>query len=505
MPEAAAVLIDGAWVRASTAVNREIRNPATLDLLGLVADCGPDDVGRAVEAAARAQPGWWRVPGVEKAGYLRCHRRKAARERARALDGHGAGDRKTADRGGGLHRVGGGLFRLLCRGRAPKLRHVHSARRPAPDQLHDQGAVRRGRGDRAVQLSAPADGLEGGAGPRRRQRARLQATASEPALEPAHGALLRRAAARRGEHDHRRPRDRRGAGPTSARGPHRLYRLRGGGPPDCGAGGPASSRRSISSSAVWIPLSYSRTRTSTSRFPAWRGRVCSTPGRSAPRPSGCTWSSRSRGNSPRSSRPTSAPSASAIQWMRTPTSAPSSRPRPSSWSSVRSRDAVVEGAKLLLGGCRVQPGGLRGHFLAPTILADVPHGSLPTTEEIFGPVLSLTVARTPTRRSRMANDSRYGLGASIYTRDLATAMRAMQEIKAGTFWINDPLTDNDAGPSAECAGAASGASWARRDSTRSGSRSTSPGLRDGAKGVLVSVSGAETMKKVRGGEVRGKR
>lgn len=71
MPEAAAVLIDGAWVRASTAVNREIRNPATLDLLGLVADCGPDDVGRAVEAAARAQPGWWRVPGVEKAGYLR--------------------------------------------------------------------------------------------------------------------------------------------------------------------------------------------------------------------------------------------------------------------------------------------------------------------------------------------------------------------------------------------------------------------------------------------------
>ena len=47
---------------------------------------------------------------------------------------------------------------------------------------------------------------------------------------------------------------------------------------------------------------------------------------------------------------------------------------------------------------------------------------------------------------RLANDSEYGLGASIYTKDLATAMRAMESIKAGTFWINDPLTDNDAAP-----------------------------------------------------------
>ncbi len=47
--------------------------------------------------------------------------------------------------------------------------------------------------------------------------------------------------------------------------------------------------------------------------------------------------------------------------------------------------AVKEGARLLLGGCRVQPGGLRGHFLEPTILTNVRHGSLPTTEEIFGP------------------------------------------------------------------------------------------------------------------------
>jgi betaine-aldehyde dehydrogenase len=109
-------------------------------------------------------------------------------------------------------------------------------------------------------------------------------------------------------------------------------------------------------------------------------------------------------------------------------------------------DAVRQGAQVLAGGCRIQPNGLRGHFLAPTILSDVAHGTLPTTEEIFGPVLSLTVARDADEAIRMANDSRYGLGATVYTKSLETAMRAMQEIKAGTFWINDPLTDNDAGP-----------------------------------------------------------
>ena len=71
MPDVAPVLIDGAWVPARARATRDIRNPATLDLLGVAADCGPEDVAAAVEAAARAQPAWWRVPGVEKAGLLR--------------------------------------------------------------------------------------------------------------------------------------------------------------------------------------------------------------------------------------------------------------------------------------------------------------------------------------------------------------------------------------------------------------------------------------------------
>jgi acyl-CoA reductase-like NAD-dependent aldehyde dehydrogenase len=105
--------------------------------------------------------------------------------------------------------------------------------------------------------------------------------------------------------------------------------------------------------------------------------------------------------------------------------------------------AVAEGAKLLLGG---KPMAGPGHFFAPTILGGVKHGSLPTTEEIFGPVISLIVAEDSEAAIRMANDSQYGLGAIVYTRSLQLALHAMENIKAGTFWVNDPLTDNDAGP-----------------------------------------------------------
>ncbi len=110
------------------------------------------------------------------------------------------------------------------------------------------------------------------------------------------------------------------------------------------------------------------------------------------------------------------------------------------------RAAIQEGAVLILGGKRFQPGGLPGYFFEPTILTQVKHGSIPTREEIFGPVLSITVAENADEMIEMANDSKYGLGACIYTNNLEISMRAMENIKAGTFWINDPLTDNDAAP-----------------------------------------------------------
>jgi betaine-aldehyde dehydrogenase len=107
------------------------------------------------------------------------------------------------------------------------------------------------------------------------------------------------------------------------------------------------------------------------------------------------------------------------------------------------QQALAQGARLLLGGRRL-PGP--GNFFAPTILADVKHGTLPTTEEIFGPVIALTVVADADEAIRLADDSRYGLGACVYTRSLELAMRAMENIRAGSFWVNDPLTDNDAAP-----------------------------------------------------------
>jgi acyl-CoA reductase-like NAD-dependent aldehyde dehydrogenase len=107
--------------------------------------------------------------------------------------------------------------------------------------------------------------------------------------------------------------------------------------------------------------------------------------------------------------------------------------------------AVAEGAKLVAGGER--PAALtRGHFLAPTVLDRVTHGSSSTREEVFGPVAAIVRVADVDEAIRLANDSDYGLGANIYTNNLRHVMTAMEEIKAGTFWVNDPLTDNEAGP-----------------------------------------------------------
>lgn len=105
-----------------------------------------------------------------------------------------------------------------------------------------------------------------------------------------------------------------------------------------------------------------------------------------------------------------------------------------------------EGARLKLGGHSFQPQGLKGFFWEPTIFTDVKHGGVATTEEIFGPVINIIRVKDREEAIALANDSRYGLGAVIYTKSLETAMMASENIKAGTFWINDPLTDNDAGP-----------------------------------------------------------
>lgn len=109
------------------------------------------------------------------------------------------------------------------------------------------------------------------------------------------------------------------------------------------------------------------------------------------------------------------------------------------------KQALSEGAQLLYGGQKMPSAG-PGHFYMPTILTDVRPNHAVVCEEVFGPIASIQVAKNAEDAIARAAASEYGLGANIYTQNLTWAMTAMHEIKAGTFWINDPLTDNDAAP-----------------------------------------------------------
>ena len=107
--------------------------------------------------------------------------------------------------------------------------------------------------------------------------------------------------------------------------------------------------------------------------------------------------------------------------------------------------AIAQGARVLAGGARPAHAG-PGWFYQPTVLADVQPTDTIVCEEVFGPIASIQVVADADAAIAAAARSDFGLGANIYTKNLTWALTAMQEIKAGTFWINDPLTDNDAAP-----------------------------------------------------------
>jgi len=106
--------------------------------------------------------------------------------------------------------------------------------------------------------------------------------------------------------------------------------------------------------------------------------------------------------------------------------------------------AVAAGAELLVGGGNA--GRERGHYLEPCVLTGVTEDSDLLTEETFGPVAPIVPVGSLDEAIEKANSLDFGLGANIYTRDLRTAIRCLKEVRAGSVWINDPLTDNDAGP-----------------------------------------------------------
>ncbi len=98
--------------------------------------------------------------------------------------------------------------------------------------------------------------------------------------------------------------------------------------------------------------------------------------------------------------------------------------------------ATDQGARLLTGGSRLGGDLAGGYFLAPTVLADVDNGSDIAQQEVFGPVLSVLRFRDEAEVIAAANDSQYGLGAYIHTRDLARAHRVAHAIDAGYISIN---------------------------------------------------------------------
>ena len=108
-------------------------------------------------------------------------------------------------------------------------------------------------------------------------------------------------------------------------------------------------------------------------------------------------------------------------------------------------DAVASGATLRCGGPAAAPAGLEaGAFYAPTVLTDVTHDMRIMREEIFGPVLPIITVDSEDEAVALANDSDFGLGASVWTSDRGRGERIAREIDSGMVWINDHMFSHGA-------------------------------------------------------------
>jgi len=439
------ILINGAWVASLTTAGREITNPATLDSLGTVPDCGAADVDRAVGAARAAQHAWWKIPGVEKAKLLR---EIGARIRARE---HALASLMTKETGKPLCEAidcidwVAGCFEYY--GEVARSSYGNSVPPVAPHQLNF--TIKEPFG--VVAAIAPFN-----------FPLLLMAWKVAPAIAAGNTVVCKP--------PHQNP--------LSNLMLAEIYELL---PPgvvnvitgaaDTGTmlvehpqvdliaftGSTAAGRKIAAAAGAQLkkvnlelgsidPFIVFKDADLDVAVPgvAWArllnaGQVCTSSKRIyVEQPIAAEFTARMREfvadlkvGDPMSSDVDIGPLISGEAVRRV---------------EDQVARALKDGATLEFGGDSCRPSELAGHFFQPTILTNVRHGSVATREEIFGPVLSITAATDAEEAIRFANDSEYGLGASIYTKDLATAMRAMESIKAGTFWINDPLTDNDAAP-----------------------------------------------------------
>jgi acyl-CoA reductase-like NAD-dependent aldehyde dehydrogenase len=98
-------------------------------------------------------------------------------------------------------------------------------------------------------------------------------------------------------------------------------------------------------------------------------------------------------------------------------------------------DAVTQGARVLVGGGRASDAGPQ--FFAPTILVDVTHEMRIAREEQFGPIMVIFRVRSDEHAIECANDTEYGLGSSVFTRDAARGDRIARQLRTGMTVIND--------------------------------------------------------------------
>ncbi len=103
------------------------------------------------------------------------------------------------------------------------------------------------------------------------------------------------------------------------------------------------------------------------------------------------------------------------------------------------RTSVERGARLLLGGSRMSG---PGNFFEPSVITDIPSGTPAYEEELFGPVAQLFRVPDAAQALALANDTRFGLGASVWTRDAAEADWFAEEIESGQVFINSMVASD---------------------------------------------------------------
>ena len=110
------------------------------------------------------------------------------------------------------------------------------------------------------------------------------------------------------------------------------------------------------------------------------------------------------------------------------------------------KSGKAEGADVLLDGGKAEGDLQEGYFINPTIFGSVTPDMKISREEIFGPVAVLTKFSTLEEGLAMANDTSYGLGASVFTQNIKTGLKVARKLQAGQVWVNSSNDGNPAIP-----------------------------------------------------------